>query len=90
MILIFLYKLEIARRNWKVLQINFFHLCCFVYSLINVVIKGQLCVYNNHQVVLFFNCVEQMYGGVKCHRIFDFSNVIFTNSHMFTFVRITF
>ena len=33
-------------RIWKVLQIIFFHLCCFVYSLINVIMKGQLCVYN--------------------------------------------
>ena len=44
---------------------NYFcHLCCFVYNLINVIMKGQLCVYTDHSIFLFFNCVEQMYSGV--------------------------
>ena len=37
------------------------------------------------QVVLFFNCGERIYGVVKWRRIFDFSNVIISNSHVFTF-----
>ena len=38
----------------------------------------------------FFNCVERIYGVVKCHRIFDFSNVIISSSHVFTFAWMTF
>ena len=34
--------------------------------------------------ICFFNCVERMYGVVKYHRIFDFSDVFFpTCLHLF-------
>ena len=35
------------------------------------------------QVVLFLNCVKRIYGVVKCHRIFYFSNVIISNNHVY-------
>ena len=54
------------------------HLCLKIgkcYKLFYSLIKDSV-------VSTITRCVEPMYGGVKCHRIFNFFNIIFTNSHL--------